>query len=407
MQVQASIESLYHRYAPRVRATLIRHLGDFDSAEDALHDAFAAAVNHWPEHGVPDDPLAWLIRVGHRRGIDQIRRRQTARRHAHLLITEEDDEPEPQPIADDPLRLLFTCCHPVLAMPDRLALTLREMAGLTTEQVANALLQKTASLAQRIVRAKRRIRDAGVPYETPDEAELPKRLPDVLGVIYLIFNEGYSRSDGDSVVDVHLADEAIDLAQSLARLLPHGEAFGLLALMLLHDARRAARQDAQGDLVPLEEQQRHLWDKAQIETGMHWLEQALALTPIAPYTLQASIAAVHAKAVDAESTDWRRIERLYEALYRCQPSPVIALNRAVAVAMSDTPDAGLALLDALSSHKQVVTYHLYHAALADLHRRAGHLTDARHAYHNALALCTQGPERRFLARRLAELDQTR
>jgi len=399
-----SIESLYRHYAPRVRATLIRRLGNFDSAEDALHEAFMAAVSDWPARGVPDDPVAWLIRVGHRRGIDQIRRRQTARRHAHFLDTEEATQPDALAIEDDPLRLLFTCCHPVLTMPDRLALTLREMAGLTTEQVANALLQKPASLAQRIVRAKRRIRDAGIAYEVPDTTELPSRLPDVLRVIYLIFNEGYSCSAGETVVAVSLADEAIRLAQALARQLPQGEVFALLALMLLHDARRNARQDTEGNLVPLEEQNRDLWDKEQIEDGMNWLEQALTLTPTAPYTLQASIAAVHAQASTADATDWQRIARLYDALYRWQPSPVVALNRAVAVAMSDTPEAGLLLLEALAGNKHVATYHLYHAALADLHRRAGHRRAACQSYQQALLLCAQGPEKRFLARRLAELN---
>lgn len=246
MQVHDSIDSLYRRHAPRVRATLIRLLGDFDPAEEALHEAFAAAMSRWPAEGVPDDPVAWLIRVGHRRGIDQIRRRQTARQQAHLLASEDSADPADPGIADDPLRLLFTCCHPHLAMTDRVALTLREMAGLTTEQVASALLQRPASLAQRIVRAKRRLREAGIPYEVPDARELPGRLPGVLAVIYLIFNEGYSRSDGETVVDECLAEEAIHLAEALTRLLPWGEAFGLLALMLLNDARRLAEMEASG-----------------------------------------------------------------------------------------------------------------------------------------------------------------
>ncbi|MBB3232769.1 RNA polymerase sigma factor [Halomonas stenophila] len=404
MQVQVSISTLYRQHAPRVLATLIRLLGDFDPAEEALHEAFAAAVSRWPAEGVPDDPVAWLIRVGHRRGIDQIRRRQTARQHAHLLAAEDAADPADSGIEDDPLRLLFTCCHPHLAMTDRVALTLREMAGLTTEQVASALLQRPASLAQRIVRAKRRLREAGIPYEVPDARELPERLPGVLGVIYLIFNEGYSRSDGETVVDVRLAEEAIRLAEALTDLLPRGEAFGLLALMLLHDARRAARQDARGELVPLEEQDRRLWDQVQIEAGVACLERALAQSPTGPYTLQASIAAVHAQAPSAGATDWRRIVVLYEGLYRRQPTPVIALNRAVAVAMRDSPEAGLALLEELAGQKAIVNYHLYHAALADLHRRAGHLEAARQAYERALALTVQAPERRFLARRLAELE---
>ncbi|WP_136246955.1 RNA polymerase sigma factor [Halomonas borealis] len=404
MQVQVSIESLYRQHAPRVLATLIRRLGSFDAAEEALHDAFAEAVSRWPGEGVPDAPVAWLIRVGHRRGIDQIRRRQTARQHAHLLVPDESEADEARDIADDPLRLLFTCCHPALPMSDRLALTLREMAGLTTEQVASALLQRPTALAQRIVRAKRRLRAAGIPYEVPDAAELPARLPGVLGVIYLIFNEGYSCSDGERVVDAPLADEALRLGEALADLLPRGEVFGLLALMRLHHARREARQDARGELVPLEEQDRRRWDAGQIRAGLAWLERALALTPTDPYTLQASIAAVHAQAPSAEATDWRRIVRLYGALQQQRPSPVIELNRAVAVAMHDSPEAGLALLEALADHHQLVDYHLFHAARADLHRRAGHREAARHAYERALALAMQEPERRFLARRLAALD---
>ncbi|MAY70729.1 MAG: RNA polymerase subunit sigma-24 [Halomonas sp.] len=408
MQAQASIESFYRRYAPRVRATLIRRLGDFDSAEDALQDAFAEAITYWPQTGIPNDPVAWLISVGHRRGIDQIRRNQTARRRSHMLIHEQgsegDSDFEACIVEDDPLRLLFTCCHPALGMHDRLALTLREMVGLSTEQVASALLQKPTTLAQRIVRAKRRIKKTGIPYEIPGYAELPQRLPSVLAVIYLIFNEGYSRSEGDTIVDVALAQEAISLAQTLARLLPNGEVFGLLALMLLHHARRDARQNPQGELVPLEHQQRALWDGTQIAAGEQWLHKALRMTPTEPYTLQASIAAVHAQANDASATDWARIARLYGALHRRHPSPVIALNRAVAVAMSETPEAGLSLLEAMNGNKYLMTYHLYHAALADLHRRAGHIDKARRSYRHAVALCAQGPERRFLANRLSELD---
>lgn len=400
---QASIEQLYRQHARRVLATLIRLLGDFTLAEEALQEAFAAALRQWPEQGVPDNPTAWLITAGRRRGIDQIRHRQLARERAHLLLEPEDDEQEPDPrsIADDQLRLLFTCCHPSLALEAQLALTLREMCGLTTEQVASALLNKPSTVAQRIVRAKRKIHTAQIPYQVPEAGELAERLPGVLRVIYLVFNEGYSASSGSVLIDVSLADEAIRLAEELAQLLPHGEVFGLLALLLLQDSRRNARQTTAGELITLEEQDRQRWDQSRIEAGLHWLTQALALTPAGPYTLQASIAAEHARASRAEQTDWARIARLYEALYRQQPSPVIALNRAVAVAMCDGPKAGLVLLDALTAHKNIVNYHLFHAARADLLRRANDLPAAIEAYKKALALTSQEPERRFLARRLA------
>ncbi|MDI5892357.1 RNA polymerase sigma factor [Halomonas rhizosphaerae] len=404
MNHDAAIERLYRQHSRRVLATLIRLLGDFELAEEGLQEAFMAAVQQWPSQGVPEHPAAWLIRTGQQRGIDQIRRRQTSRRHAHLVAP---DEPaaslDERSIQHDPLRLLFTCCHPGLALDERVALTLREMCGLTTEQVARALLQRPATLAQRIVRAKRRIRDAGIPYEVPDARALPGRLPAVLRVIYLVFNEGYSQSAGDALVDVSLSAEAMELAGALVRLLPEGEVYGLLALMWLHDARRDARQGPDGELVPLEEQDRGRWDRLRIRDGMAHLGQALALTPTGPYTLQASIAAEHVRASSAEATDGRRIVMLYEALYRQQPSPVIALNRAAAVAMRDGPEAGLRLLEALEAHKAIVNYHLFHAARADLHRRAGHSREARLAYEQALALTSQQPERRFLQRRLAEL----
>ena len=405
MGLDPTIEHLYRQHSRRVLSTLIRLLGDFDLAEEAMQEAFVAAVQQWPEQGLPDHPAAWLIRTGQRRGIDQIRRRQTSRHYAHLVAPEEAaaglDE---RSIAHDPLRLLFTCCHPALALDERVALTLREMCGLTTEQVASALLQKPATLAQRIVRAKRRLRDAGIPYEVPDARALPARLPDVLRVIYLVFNEGYSRSDGAALLDVNLTEEALELGQALTQLLPRGEVFGLQGLMLLHDARREARQGPGGELIPLEEQDRRRWDAARIEQGLGWLSRALALTPTGPYTLQASIAAEHVRAPCAEATDWGRIVMLYEALHRRQPSPIIALNRAVAVAMRDGPEAGLVLLEALAEHRAIANYHLFHAARGDLHRRAGRPQEARHAYERALALAVQQPERRFLERRLAELE---
>ncbi|HSP32026.1 MAG TPA: sigma-70 family RNA polymerase sigma factor, partial [Halomonas sp.] len=342
----ATIEQLYQRYSRRVQATLIRLLGDFSLAEEASQEAFTAALQQWPETGEPDNALAWLIRTGYRRGIDQIRRNGTARRNAYLIaipdsMTEAMAEPDERSIEDDQLRLLFTCCHPSLTMEARVALTLREMCGLTTEQVASALLTKPTTLAQRIVRAKRKIRDAGIPYEVPEAVQLPQRLPSVLQIIYLVFNEGYSRSDGAQVVDVNLISEAIRLGRALADLLPHGEVFGLLALMLLHDARRDARQSPSGELMTLEEQNRKHWDAERIHSGLEWLERALPLTPVGFYTLQASIAAEHAQAPSAETTDWARIVRLYEALYLQQPTPILALNRAVAIAMRDTPQAGL------------------------------------------------------------------
>lgn len=402
----ARIGQIYKDHSRRVLATLIRLLNDFNMAEECLQEAFIAALQQWPQEGIPDSPAAWLIHAGHRRGIDQIRRNQTARRHAHQM--EHDAVPmadiSEALIDDDVLRLLFTCCHPALAMETRVALTLREMCGLTTEQVARALLQQPSTVAQRIVRAKRKIRDAGIPYEVPDYSELPQRLPDVLKVIYLVFNEGYSRSEGQQLLDVSLASEAIKLAESLAGLLPHGEGFGLAALMYLQHSRRDARQDKDGELVTLENQDRSLWHHTDIQRGLARLTQALRLTPVAPYTLQASIAAEHATAAEAGNTNWKRIVQLYDALYQQQPSAVIALNRAVAVAMRDSPQDGLRLLDQIGSSREVLTYHLFHAAQADLLRRAGDVTAARTAYQRALALVSQEPERRFLVRQLRSLE---
>lgn len=402
----AHIEQIYRDHSRRVLATLIRLLNDFSLAEESLQEAFVAALRQWPQEGIPDNPAAWLISTGQRRGIDQIRRNQTARRHAHLVEPDDSsaDDVDETPIDDDLLRLLFTCCHPALAMQARVALTLREMCGLTTEQIARALLHKPVNVAQRIVRAKRKIRDAGIPYKVPDSHELPQRLPDVLKVIYLVFNEGYSRTEGQHILDVSLAGEAIRLSESLARLLPHGEVFGLAALMYLQHSRRDARQDQGGELVTLEHQDRSLWNQADIRRGLDWLAQALQLTPVAPYTLQASIAAEHATARHASDTNWKRIVLLYDALHRQQPAAVIALNRAVAVAMRDSPQAGLRLLDQLTSSREVLSYHLFHAARADLLRRTGDIASARTAYQQALALTVQEPERRFLARQLRLLD---
>ncbi|MCL7944152.1 RNA polymerase sigma factor [Marinobacter sp. ATCH36] len=406
MDISSHINDIYQYQSRKVHATLIRLLGDFDLAEEALQEAFTAAIRQWPEQGVPDNPAAWLIKTGHRRGIDHIRRRQTARHNLDHLADDEchTSEADPDTIDDDLLRLIFTCCHPGLAIEAQLALTLRELCGLTTEQVASALLQKPTTMAQRIVRAKRKIREANIPYEVPEHRELPERLQSVLKVIYLIFNEGYSSSEGNTVVNVGLATEAIRLARLLAELLPEGEVFGVLALMLLHDSRRNARQDGNGELITLEDQDRNLWDRQQIRSGLAWLTRALQLSPAGPYTLQASIAAAHAEATGPGDTDWARIARLYQALYQQQPSPVIALNHAVAVAMRDTPEDGLKLLDQLAGHKAIQSYYLYHAARADLLRRSGDRLSARTAYQRALTLTQQGPEQRFLNRRLADLD---
>lgn len=398
------LDTLYRTHARRVQATLIRLLGDFELAEEAVQDAFVAAAQQWPAKGAPDNPQAWLIRTGYHCGIDQIRRRSTARRRAHLLLPmEETSEFDDVAIADDSLRLLFTCCHPSLSIEARLALTLREMCGLTTEQVARALLMKPSTVAQRIVRAKRKIRDAHIPYAVPAPDTLPERLPDVLQIIYLVFNEGYSSSSGTAVVDISLTREALRLGEELAALLPQGEVFGLLALMLLTNARRDARQDKQGGLVTLEAQNRHLWHQKEIHTGIEWLEQALALTPVGFYTLQASIAAVHAQAHAPGQTDWARVVRLYDALCRYYPSPVLTLNRAVAVAMHDSPATGLRLLNELSHHPQLSRYYLLYAAQADLLRRQGNNDAARDAYQKALTLTSQDPEKRFLLSKLAEL----
>jgi RNA polymerase sigma-70 factor (ECF subfamily) len=402
------IDAIYRAESRRVLATLIRLLGDFDLAEEALHEAFTAALDAWPAQGVPSNPSAWLISTGRFKIISRLRRDArfqsafadiAAQIEAGNSVSEETGGE----LEDDRLRLIFTCCHPALTPDARIGLTLREVCGLGTEQIAHAFLVPAPTLAQRIVRAKGKIRDARIPYQVPSREELPERLDAVVHVIYLVFNEGYSASEGDSVTRPDLSAEAIRLGRLLAELLPEPEALGLLALMLLHDARRAARTSAKGELVLLADQDRSLWNRAQIEEGLQFVERALASRRFGPYTLQAAIAAVHAEASTAEATDWRQIVGLYDVLLRIEPSPVIELNRAVAVAMCDGPAAGLSLIDAIIARGDLVDYHLAHSARADLCRRLGRTSEAIEAYRSALALTVQEPERRFLERRIAEL----
>ncbi|MDX1380976.1 MAG: RNA polymerase sigma factor [Xanthomonadales bacterium] len=407
--VRAAIESVYRTESRRVLATLIRLLGDFEQAEEALHDAFAAAMEQWPTEGIPRKPRAWLVSAGRFKAIDRMRRRSRfdasvpeLKHRAELLASEH--EPDDNEVRDDHLRLIFTCCHPALPPDAQVALTLREVCGLSTEDIARAYLASPSTLAQRIVRAKAKIRDAGIPYEIPGAAELPARLDSVLRVIYLVFNEGYSPASGDAVVRTDLAAEAIRLARTLVELFPEPEAIGLLALMLLHDSRKDARSTTDGDLVLLEDQDRSLWDHAQIEEGEALLRRGLAARRVGPYLLQAAIAAVHAAARTPEATDWEEIVGLYDVLLRVSPSPVIELNRAVAVAMRDGPLAGLALVDALLDRGELDDYGLAHAARAELCRRQGRLDDARRAYRRALELARQAPEQRFLQRRIDELS---
>lgn len=405
----ADIERLYQQENRRVLATLIRLLGDFDLAEEALHEAFMAALKQWPEDGVPANPRAWLVSAGRFKAIDQIRRRS---RHHDIVdelttqaLIDQDAEPDDSDhsIDDDPLRLIFTCCHPALGREAQLALTLREVCGLRTEEVARAFLTKTPTIAQRIVRAKAKIRDAGIPYEVPGRNELSERLDSVLAVIYLLFNEGYAPSEGDNLTRPDLAEEAIRLGRMLADLLPEPEVFGLLALMLLHHSRRPARSDAQGELVRLADQDRSLWNSELIDEGRALVPPALAPGGIGPYGLQAAIAALHAEAPSFDATDWAQILGLYDALYQLNPSPIIALNRAVALGMSQGPAAGLAAIEALLSDATLQHYHLTHAARADFCRQLGQLDKARAAYQQALALTALLPEQRFLQRQLQAL----
>jgi RNA polymerase sigma-70 factor (ECF subfamily) len=409
-ELREKVDAVYRSESRRIFATLIRLLGDFDLAEDALHDAFGAALERWPKEGVPANPRAWLVSTGRFKAIDAMRRRsrfdasQTA--IAGQLGAESHEAAifDDESIEDDRLRLIFTCCHPTLAPEARVALTLREVCGLTTEEIARAFLTVPSTLAQRIVRAKAKIRDARIPYQVPSPDELPDRLETVLQVIYLVFNEGYSASSGESHTRSDLSGEAIRLGRLLAELLPEPEAMGLLALMLLQESRRVARTSPTGDLILLEEQDRSLWNRNQIVEGKALMERALSSRRLGPYTLQAAIATAHADAPNAAATDWVRIAGLYDLLVRVEPSPIVELNRAVAVAMRDGPDPGIALIDAILTRGDLADYHLAHAARADLCRRAGRKAEARASYETALILARQEPERRFLQRRMAESD---
>ncbi|MDM0048774.1 RNA polymerase sigma factor [Variovorax sp. J22R115] len=408
--VRETVDAVYRDESRRIFATLVRLLGDFDLAEEALHDGFRAALEQWPTEGVPAHPRAWLVSAGRFKAIDAIRRRARFEAWddaADAVETAIDAAPawddDAELLEDDRLRLVFTCCNPALTPDAQVALTLREVCGLATEDIANAFLVPAPTMAQRIVRAKARIRDEGIPYQVPSAADLPDRLDAVLRVVYLVFSEGYAASSGETLTRPDLSAEAIRLGRLLLDLLPEPEAMGLLALMLLHESRRAARTSASGDVVLLDEQDRSLWNRELIAEGMALVAHALSSRRFGPYTLQAAIAAVHAEAADAAATDWAQIVGLYEVLSRAEPSPVVELNRAVAIAMRDGPAAGLALIDGILARGELGDYHLAHAARADLCRRLGRTAQARAAYERALTLARQAPERKFLERRLASL----
>jgi RNA polymerase sigma-70 factor, ECF subfamily len=408
-QIRLLVDDVYRAESRRVFATLIRLLGDFDRAEDALHDAFSAALQQWARDGVPANPRAWLVSTGRFKAIDGMRRRARFDKSmvelAEQIDTDSGDPSEwdDEHVEDDRLRLIFTCCHPALSPEARIALTLREVCGLTTEEIARAFITTPPTLAQRIVRAKAKIRDAGIPYQVPSPEELPERLDAVLQVIYLVFNEGYSASSGESLTRPDLSGEAIRLTRLLIELQPEPEAVGLLALMLLHESRRAARTSPTGDVVLLEDQDRALWNREQIAEGTALVERVLESRRFGPYTLQAAISAVHAEANQPGDTDWAQIVELYNVLARVNPSPVVELNRAVAVAMRDGPAAGLALIDAILERGELTEYYLAHSARAELCRRLGRSADARSAYERARSLTQQEPEQRFLERRLNDL----
>src|SRR5438093_3299643 len=403
------VNAVYLSDSRRVLATLIRLLGDFDVAEEALHDAFRAALEQWPQQGVPSNPRAWLVSAGRFKAIDSLRRRKRfdalddVGDKADIAVIDTAAWADEESVEDDRLRLIFTCCHPALAPDAQIALTLREVCGLTTEEIARAFLTPAPTLAQRIVRAKGKIRDARIPYEVPARADLPERLDAVLRVIYLVFNEGYAASSGATLTRHDVSAEAIRLGRLLVDLLPEPEAKGLLALMLLHDSRRAARTSASGELILLEDQDRALWNRDQIGEGIRLVEQALSSRRFGLYTIQAAIAAVHAEAPSADATDWAEIVGLYDALLGFDASPVIELNPAVALALRDGPAAGLAIIDRILARGDLADYRLAHAARAELCRRLGRTADARGSFERALALTRQEPERRFLERRIAGL----
>ncbi|PTR29521.1 RNA polymerase sigma factor [Pseudomonas sp. GV085] len=408
LPVQAQVERVYREESRRILATLIRLLGDFDLAEEALHEAFFVAVERWQRDGVPHNPRAWLVSTGRFKAIDALRRRARFAASQPLLIAQleelEQADWSDEDVEDDRLRLIFTCCHPALAADAQVPLTLREVCDLTTEEIARAFLSAPATIAQRIVRAKAKIRDAKIPYQVPTRAELPERLDSVLRVIYLVFNEGYSASIGAELIREDLTREAIRLGRLLVELLPEPEVMGLLALMLLHESRRPARTSASGELIVLDEQDRSLWDAGLITEGCTLVEQALTMGRFGPYCLQAAIAAVHAEAPTAGETDWPQIVGLYDVLLRAVPSPVIELNRAAAISKRDGPLAGLTLVDAILERGELLDYHLAHSARAEFCRQLGRKQEARAAWERALALTRQEPERRFIEERLRALD---
>ena len=416
-QIRELLDSLYRVDSGRILATLIRLLGDFDLAEEAMHEAFAAALSLWPRSGVPGNPRPWLISTARFKAIDTLRRRARFDASQDELVryleaqwssaerSNEEDSLEDDRLEDDRLRLIFTCCHPSLAPEAHVALTLREVCGLTTEEIAKAFLITPRTLAQRIVRAKAKIRETPIPYEVPTPQELPERLGAVLQVIYLVFNEGYSAAAGAEVTRAELTGEAIRLGRLLTELRPEPEVIGLLSLMLLQESRHAARTSPTGELILLENQDRSLWNREQIAEGVALLEKALKSRRFGSYTLQAAIAAVHAEAESVAATDWRQIVALYDRLVRIQPSPVVQLNRAVAIAMRDGPEAGLAHIDAVLEHGELANYYLAHSARADMYRRLGRTAEARSSYEKALALTQQEPERQFLQERIRQLNR--